>query len=215
MKYLTAIIAALLCTIGLGAEPQRITAKPGLIELRLTTAPAGADISWEARQPLTAEYRQYEGGTVLVTHATTGQLVFVSDVIDWENKKREKTTWIVDITAVPPGPDVPPEPPPKPLAGLAAEVWKTVEFIRDPVKAEKYAATYEVVVSEIGAGALTTMSQVNARCKELLLPLQSNPRDPRWQAVGQLIANSLQASATTSQARSVFEQAILGLRGGR
>ncbi|HLO97467.1 MAG TPA: hypothetical protein VK171_02630, partial [Fimbriimonas sp.] len=201
--------------IGLSAEPQRLTAKPGLVELRLTNAPAGADISWEARQPLTAEYRQYEGGTVLVTHATSGQLVFVSDVIDWEAKRREKTTWIVDISSTPPGPVVPPEPPPTPLTGLSAEIWKLVQPIGDPVKANKYANAYEVVVSEIGAGALQTMSQVNARCKELLQPLQSNPRDARWQAVGQLIANQLQTAATPSQARPVFEQAIVGLRGGR
>lgn len=214
MKYLTTIIALLCCTISLAAEPQRITAKPGLIELRLTSAPAGADISWESRQPLTAEYRQYEGGTVLVSYATSGQLVFVSDVIDWEAKKREKTTWIVDISSTP-GPVIPPIPEPVPLTGLAAEIWKTVQPIGDPVKASKYASAYEVVVSEIGAGALTTMSQVNARCKELLLPLQSNPRDARWQAVGQLIANQLATAATPSQARPVFEQAIVGLRGGR
>ena len=144
-KWMCAVLAVLCASVAFGAEPQRISAKPGLIELRLSNAPDGADISWEARQPLTQEYRQYEKGEVLVTHATTGQLVFVSDVIDWENRKREKTTWIVDITSTPPSPGPAPEPQPVPLTGLSADIWKLVQPIEDPVKANKYASAYEVM----------------------------------------------------------------------
>lgn len=104
-----------------GGEPQRLTYKVGLVELRLPTVPPGADITWEARQPLDLDFRAYENGSVIVFYAgQPGQLVVTSDVIDWEKKARDKTSWIVTIEGkVPdvkpdPKPDDPPTPPPTP-----------------------------------------------------------------------------------------------------
>jgi hypothetical protein len=100
-----------------GGEPQRLTYKAGLVELRLPTVPPGADITWESRQPLDLDFRAYEGGSVIVFYAgQPGQLVVTSDVIDWEKKARDKTSWIVTIEGKVPDvkPDPKPDDPPKP-----------------------------------------------------------------------------------------------------
>lgn len=99
------------------AGTQEVTVPAGMIELAVE-ATEGSDIQWEARAPLTLGFKVYEGGTIFVTHssyAIGGQLVVVSDSIDWEARKRDKTTWIVRVQGIvptpPPDPNIPPVPP--------------------------------------------------------------------------------------------------------
>lgn len=108
-----------------GGEPQRLTHKAGLVELRLPTVPPGADITWEARQPLDLDFRAYENGSVIVFYAgQPGQLVVTSDVIDWDKKARDKTSWIVTIEGKLPDvkPDPKPDDPPKPEPDKVAPI---------------------------------------------------------------------------------------------
>lgn len=108
------ILMGILSIIVNGGEPRHLTVPPGLIELRLSAAPEGSDISWEAVSPLAADFRVYEGGHVLVTYAADGRLVFSSDVIDWDGKRRDKTSWIVTVDGLAPPPGPKPPDPPKP-----------------------------------------------------------------------------------------------------
>lgn len=82
-----------------------------MIELPLEAA-EGADISWDAVQPVTLDFRITPSG-VLYTHsvyAVNGKIVVRSDVIDWEARKRDKTTWIVTVQGNVPTPPPPVDP---------------------------------------------------------------------------------------------------------
>ena len=108
----------------LAGGPQKLTRKPGLIELRLPTYEPGVDVTWEARQPIDLDFKTFEGGSVIVFYAgQPGQLVVTSDVIDWERRSRDKTSWIITIEgkAPEPKPDpdvVPPKPEPDKVAPI-------------------------------------------------------------------------------------------------
>lgn len=214
VAFLIVFVFISLLTAG---EPQRVTKAPGLFELRLPEMPEGADVSWEARQPLTLDFRQYESGAVFVSYATAGEVVVVSDVIDWTNRRRDKTTWIVTIEGT-----KPPEPLPDPTiplpTGFAGEIYKMAKAINDPAKCLAYAANYEAISSEIGAGALRALPEVRSRVIELNEPLQSNPRNPQWQAIGVAITAQLGSTTTIDSAKALFDQVAIGLRaagGGR
>jgi hypothetical protein len=105
----------LTCLPAGAAGTREVAVAPGLVVLRVEAA-AGADISWEARQPMTLPLQTFEGATACVfcEHTVGRQVVVVSDVIDWDARKRDKTTWIVTVgtgpTPVPP--PVPPQPEP-------------------------------------------------------------------------------------------------------
>jgi hypothetical protein len=195
-------------------DPQTITVKPGMIEIRLPSVPSAADVTWESRQPLTLDYKTYDTGTVLSTHssyAVNGEIIVVSDVIDWDARKRDKTTWIVKIDGAAPTP-VPPVPPaPTPVTGFALEIYNAVKPIGEAPKAKLFAANYDTVVSEIGAGALQSIASIRARIIELNRPLQAQTRDQRWWAVGKLIDAKLATVSTAAQVKDVFEQVAIGL----
>lgn len=195
-----------------GAEPVRLSVNPGLIELRLNpVAPVGADVSWDARAPLSLNYRTYELGNVLITHATTGQLVIVSDVIDWEAKVRTKTTWIVDVKGGEPGPGPDPTPPqPAPPPGLAGEIYKLAKPINEPAKSLKYAANFETISSKIGAGAITTIEQARAEIIAINQPLATG--SAAWTAVGVFIAQQISKQPTLESLKDLFDITAIGLR---
>lgn len=205
------LVVLLLAQLALAGEPQRVTRAPGLFELRLPSIPEGADVSWEAKQPLTLDFRQYERGAAFVAYATSGELVIVSDVIDWESKKRDKTTWIIKIEGTPP-PPVPPDPTPPLPTGLAGEVYKLAKPIQQSEKCLKYAANYEVVSTEIAAGALRTLPEVRSRILSLNQPLQAEPRDIRWQSVGTAIQAAMAKATTVEDAKRVIDDAAKGLK---
>jgi hypothetical protein len=195
-----------------GAEPIRMTVKPGLIELRLNpVAPVGADVSWDSRTPLALDYRTYEMGNVLVTYATSGQIVVISDVIDWEAKQRTKTTWIVEVEGFKPDPTPDPDPTPLPIpTGLAGEVYRLAKAINEPAKAIKYADNFAAVSSMIGAGAIVTVEQARDKILELNKPLATN--SGTWKAVGVFVAQQMSAQATLSEIKNIFDSVALGLR---
>lgn len=199
-------ICGAMCALAAAGETQRVLVRPGLVEIRLPDAVAqDADITWEAREPLTLDYRSYEGGSVLVTYMTSGQAVLVSDVIDWQAKKRDRTTWILFVQAGPgpaPSPTVPP--------GIAQDVLKAAQSIAQPQVARRFAEAFRTASSEIGAGRLRTLDEVKARILELCKGVA--PGSAPWQAVGTLIGQHLTATAKTpAEAKQVFDQVVLGL----
>lgn len=199
-------ICGAMCALASAGDTQRVLVRPGLVEIRLPDAVAeGSDITWEAREPLTLDYRSYEGGTVLVTYMTSGQAVLVSDVIDWQAKKRDRTTWILFVQAGPgpaPGPTVPP--------GIAQDVLKAAQSIAQPQVARRFAEAFRTASSEIGAGRLRTLDEVKSRLVELCKGIA--PGSAPWQAVGTMIGQHLNAAAKTpGEAKQVFDQVVLGL----
>lgn len=203
-------IAASICGLAAGGEPQRVLVRPGLVELRLPELPEGADVTWEAREPLTLDYRSYEGGSVLVTHLTSGQAVLVSDVIDWQAKRRDRTTWIV-VVQPGPQPPSPPVPVPGPTvpSGIAADVYRAAESIKQPAIARRFADAFRTASAEIGAGRWQTLVEVKTRIVALCTGIA--PGSSAWQAVGAMIEQQLAAVTTPAQAKGIFDQVVTGL----
>jgi len=203
-------ILASICGLAAGGEPQRVLVRPGLVELRLPELPEGADVTWEAREPLTLDYRSYEGGSVLVTYLTSGQAVLVSDVIDWAAKKRDRTTWILFVQPGPQPPS-PPVPVPGPTVppGIAADVYRAAESIKQPAIARRFGDAFRTVSSEIGAGRWQTLGEVKSRIVEACKGIA--PGSAPWQAVGTMITQHLQGVTAPAQAKDVFDQVVTGL----
>lgn len=196
-----------------GGEPRYVTAQPGLVELRLE-ATASSDITWEAREPVTIDYRLYEAKTVLVTYLASGRAIIISDVIDWELKKRDKTTWIITVgdAPTPPAPGPPPGPAPTPvppLPAVAAEVYRMARAINQPEAAIRYGMAFRTVSSEIGAGSLTSALQVQQRIREVCRGIA--PGTDSWKAVGSVIAERLKPLQSVQEIRGVLEEVALGL----
>ena len=193
-----------------GAEPKRVTVAPGMIELRLEAVPDDSDISWEARSPLTLDYRVYEKGTVFVTaRATPGQFIVSSDVIEWDAKKRTKTTWIVTVGSPPdPGPD--PRPDPTIPQGFAGEVYRVARPINEPAKALAYATNFETIASKIAAGGITSIQQAHDEITAINLPLATG--SVPWTNVGKMIATQISKQPTLSELKTLFDAVAVGLR---
>lgn len=128
-------------------------------------------------------------------------------------KTRAPQTLTVDIGDAPP---VPPGPvPPNPIvppSGLAGEAYKAALAINDPAKSLRYAQSFESVSSQIGAGALQSIDQVRSEIIKANRELQSNPPDQRWKAIGDLIAAALGQDPSVTRAKTILDQAAVGLR---
>lgn len=210
-----ALLFLLICLANwpaMAGETQRLTVRPGLVELRLPGAPAGADISWEAKEPITADFRSYESGSVLVTYLASGTAVFASDVIDWERRQRDRTTWIVTVegsapvTPVKPDPVTPVKPDPP---GLAGEVFRMARQIKQPEIASRYANAFRTAIAEIGAGGLKSPSDARDRITSLCTGI--SPGSELWKAVGAFIAGRLRDAKTLPEISAIFGEAMAGL----
>lgn len=119
------------------------------------------------------------------------------------------------ITGVVPKPEPKPEPKPDPTVppptGLAGEIYALAKPINQAEKALKYANNFEVMSTEIAAGALRTLAEIQARTRQLNEPLM-NPRDQRWVDVGNLIQSKIAATASVATVKEVFDAAVIGLR---
>jgi hypothetical protein len=206
------LILASVVQLARGGEPQRITAAPGLIELRLTNA--SGDVSWECRDPLTLDYRVYESGAVLVTYLARGQAVFVSDVIDWEKKLRDKTVWVVTVGSDPQPQPQPPNPTPDSTPdtvppGLPTDVYLAAKAIQQPASALKFATAFRTVAAEIAAGALLSPAAIQPRITELCRGIA--PNDDRWRQIGAKIGAVVRNSKSAAEIRALFEDVAIAL----
>lgn len=215
MKFISLLITLLLSATALG-EQIVMTVPAGLVELRLPEVAAGADISWEAKQPLTLPYKgPYDNGSVIVFNAATpGQYVVTADVIDWEAKKRTKTNYIVTVEGSPPNPPQPPLPGPvvpRPT-GLAGEIYDQAIRLNQPQVCLKYSARLDSVISQIGAGALRDINSTQAAVRSAMSGIA--PGDPGWVAFGQWInrvANSKPETNTLPGFAAFLTEVVKGL----
>lgn len=151
------------------ADTRTVEAPAGLIELRIS-APAGADISWEARQPLDLPLRVYESSQVVVfCQHTAGKVIIQSDVIDWDARQRSKTTWIVEIEGGNPDPVPPPTPTPTRfgLEKVSKEAMASVPPGESRTLAGALADNFRGVAAACAAGGIQDVDSALAEIKRL------------------------------------------------
>lgn len=215
MKFLVLFFSLLLSATALG-EQIAMTVPVGLVELRLPEVAPGADISWEAKQPLVLPFKgPYDNGTVIVIHASApGQYVVVGDVIDWEAKKRTKTQFVITAEGSSPNPPQPPLPGPvvpRPT-GLAGEVYDQVIQFNQPQVCLKYSARMESVISQIGAGAVRDLAGIQASLRSAMAGIA--PGDPKWLQFGQWIntrANNTPSTNSVEGMKAFLTEVANGL----
>ena len=170
-------IALALPAILLG-QVERITLPRGLCELSVS-APDGADVSWEARQPASLDHRIYSlaDGRSVVVFVLAKESVIVSDVIDWDARQRIKKTWIVSPGRPDPGPDPGPGPDPDPdLEGFSAEVFRRKSLIDDGPNALRLAEVFRDVAARASEiGSVVVVAELTAGIKSLGLPNEWQP----------------------------------------
>lgn len=147
MIALTMGAAAIACF----AETRTVEVSSHLVHLE-ADAPDGADVSWESREPEELEYSIHDvaGGKSLATFCMCGlpRVVIVSDVIDWDARKRTKIKWVVTSNQ-PPKPDDPDDPDvPVPPTGFRALIRSALKSIGDPPSKSKVAKAYSDVAEE-------------------------------------------------------------------
>lgn len=152
------------------AGTRELAVAPGLVVLRVEAA-AGADISWEARQPMTLPLQTFEESTACVfcEHVPGRQLVVVSDVIDWEARKRDRTTWIVTVGN---GPTPVPPPGPQPIPvdfGFVEFASKHASLIQPAgIKhIRTVAANFTQVAAAIRDGKVITLESATSHASRL------------------------------------------------
>jgi len=152
----------LLCCSLLQADTKRVSVTSRLVELAVQSPP-DVTVDWEARDPLTLEWKSYktiDGKSVVVFWMQGDQAVLISDLIDWEHRKREKTTWIVTVGDVPPDPSPPTPPGPQPeVFGLETISRESRVLIRPEGQQflPAVAANFESTASAVAAGGLRTI----------------------------------------------------------
>ena len=91
------------------AGVERLVLPPGLVAL---TGPSGTDTSvdvdWEVRKPVDLDRLELDlcdGESALIFNGDVGsQYVVICDAIFWDERRREKTTYIISIEGDPPSP---------------------------------------------------------------------------------------------------------------
>lgn len=171
------VVLALLAS-GVYAQAVRGTYPPGFVELNPGEVAAGADVTWEARQPLDLDWREYitvdTGARVAVMYLKPGRYVMVADVIDWDARKRFKKTFIIDVEGTPePVPPTPPAPVPDDLTSFE----KTVRDVSraslvDKALIHQLGDNFATVASMIAAGGIHTTEDAETKLKELNKPLR-------------------------------------------
>ena len=208
-------LVLLACSSLASADTQRVDAKPGLVELAAGPFGDAVDVSWEARQPYTLEFKTYQladGRSVAVFYGLPGEYVVISDVIDWDARKRTKTTFIVNVegdTPTPPNPGPEPEPDnPRPL-GFAGDVYDAVKLINKPGEAEQIVQAFRVVHSELAARADMTPAETQQR---LNMQLRAIEADPKWQGFAKVVTDYLNTHGKSrSKVLDIYSQVIEGM----
>ena len=207
-----AIVIALLLASVAAAGTKEITSSPDLpqeIRIPVIESPGEIDVTWEPQDP-TLKYHLYElqtGETVFSFDGEPGKkYIVVSDVIDWLDKDREKTTWIVTVEGErkPDKPVDPDEPDPKPepeLKGLAKEVYEYARKVDRPDEARQLAENFRAVYSAIAAGGIKTKERAAEEIKRLNAPLKPSGH---WNKFGLWLGGVLNKLNDLDDIKKVF-----------
>lgn len=180
-------------------------------------ASPGSDITWEIREPIGHPFLASKDNRSIVFFTEgLSRIVVVCDVIDWDNRKRDRVETIVTPGTGPAPLPVHPEPMPAPRPnGFAGEVYDQALALRKPADALRLSDNFENVFSQIAAGGITTLEQAieEARRQNKLLSL-----GPEWRPFGAWIGSQFDQKAGDLQnAKDMMHAAAVGLgaAGGR
>lgn len=206
-----AVLIALVCLSQAAADTKTVQTSPGLIELRIA-APAGADVSWEAKQPFDLTFKTFEGSSVAVfCWHKSGTVVLSSDVIDWDARKRDKTTWIVNVDGDSPdppdpdpdpgpGPDPDPDPDPTPPPnvpnkyGIGAASYRAAKQLNLASESAKLGAAFYDAAKKLHEARITTAA---AQDEVIAARAQLSPRWSAWEtAVEPLFRAAVEANGS-------------------
>lgn len=173
-----AIFMLLICACAHG-QVVRESYRPGFIELSAGDVADGVDITWEAKQPLDLDFREYltkAGKPVCVLYLPPGEFILVCDVIDWDARKRTKTTHVITVVGPtppqPPQPGPTPPPTPEPLSGFAGEVQRLARSLTTPREALlELGRNFDAVASQIAAGGIRQREEAERKVAALNKPL--------------------------------------------
>lgn len=156
---LTALVLLLTAAVA-QADTKQVTATNRLVRLEVS-AGDGVDVSWEAREPLDLYFltERTAGGKACVFFYVAGErVVIVSDVIDWDGRKRTKDTWIVTTEGPAPPPPGPQPPTPQPdRYGLSAVAKAALAKVTDRSLQAALAANFSSTASAVAAGGLRSV----------------------------------------------------------
>jgi len=197
-----AFFAGLFLAAVASAQTENVEIKPGLNQLSVAL-PAGSDITWECRQPLTTQHLVFtttDGDSVCAFYLAAGNAVFVSDLIDWDERRREKKTWIVSVTGDNPSPD--PE-----LDGIAGDVFAMAKSIGQPTISAAFAANYFQLASLVRSGGVANLGSGRDWIHDANREIDGEI-DPRWRQVGELVGQYLTEHAQALPALSEAAEEI-------
>jgi hypothetical protein len=210
------LLAGLLTATGVAGGTEGLSRDAGLIELRIEGGAATA-AQFLATQPPTLEYKAYlldDGDAVCVFNALPNmQYVIACFQADWERKRTDITTWVIDTGGGPepgpgPGPDPGPGPGPRP-DGTAGLVYDIAVKVNRPTDAKAMALNFETVESEIAAGGITKIEDARKRIVELNRDLKL---DEVWRPFGEFLRGYMNTNAKTlPTARRAFASIAQGL----
>lgn len=175
----------------------------------------GSDITWEIREPIGHRFLpSADNRSIVFFTEGLSRIVVVCDVIDWDNRKRNRVETIITPGSTPqpvdPQPSVVPRPP-----GFAGEVYDQAVPVKKPADAIKLSDNYENVSAQIAAGGITTLEAAN---EEIARQNKSLGLGPEWKPFGLWIGSQFdQRVDELPEAHDMMHDASVGLgaAGGR
>jgi hypothetical protein len=215
----TAAVVAVAIVGGAAQVQQQVTVTANNSTHVQAAPPAspGSDVTWEIREPIGHPFLASKDNRSIVFFTEgLNRIVVVCDVIDWDNRKRDRVETIVTPGNGPAPLPVDPVPIPAPRpSGFAGEVYDQVVPVKKASDALRLADNFENVFSQIAAGGITTLEQAveESRRQNKLLSL-----GPEWRPFGVWIGSQFDEKAgDLLKAKDMFHEAAVGLgaAGGR
>lgn len=177
------------------------------------------DITWSMREPVGHPFLPSQDNRRIVFYTENyKQIVVICDVIDWENRKRDKVETIVTPETpvpnpVPPGP-VPPEPvPPGPDPipdGFPGEVYRRAVAVNLPDECLRIAANMEGVSSRIAAGGFTKVAEIQAEMTRV--NRESHFNSEAWKDFATWMGEEFNQRATgIPETKQLIDDVVVGL----
>ena len=218
------ILLAVFASLGL-AETVEITRQPGFVELVAKDTPQGASITWEPRKPFTLpllDRMNLDMDRVCILHLQPGEYVVLLDVIDWDNRKRIKTNYVITIEGDAPEPDPDPDPDPEPIPPAPDDLTAFGKEIRQlaiastiPAKTKLLADPCEVVASATRAGRYRSAAESRSDLAKLTLKVVKEWPEADYKKAQELVAKIRQRTNTVidfNALADIYEEAAAGLK---
>lgn len=210
----------LVAFVGGAAQVQQQVAVTANNSTHVQAAPPaspGSDITWEIREPVGHPFLASKDNRSIVFFTEgLNRIVVVCDVIDWDNRKRDRVETIVTPGNGPAPLPVNPVPQPAPRPnGFAGEVYDQAVPVKRPTDALQLSDNYENVSAQIAAGGITTVDQAN---EEIARQNRDLKLGPEWKPFGAWIGSQFdQRVDDLPEAHDMMHDASVGLgaAGGR